>query len=423
MKKNKQTALLVLGMHRSGTSALTGTLGLLDIYLGSELMQADVANEKGYFENNILYTINEKLLAQIQSSWDDLFYTEEKLEKIDGLQELKEALSSEFKYADTFAIKDPRLAFLFPIYQRVLDEMGIEIKILLPYRNPFEVASSLFKRDGMPLEKGMLLWAYHFLLTEKFSRGYQRVFIGFDHLIENTSGVIDEISHKLEMDLSSRYQKSKKNVDNFLEPGLKHHNISMNNLSENMPELIKEILTLEEDFNTKDLTREFDRLYQQLFSYQKLFYNESIVELLREGVETKNTLLETQKALGELHAQIQTQNKVIEDKEQSIQKQNVQIQTQNNVIQEKEQSIQKQNVQIQTQNNVIQEKEQSIQKQNAQIQTQNKVIQDKERELRKTTFQKDKQIDALQQELTQLYMSKSWKLTKPLRWIVRKLYR
>ena len=54
----KQTCILILGMHRSGTSALTGVLSLLDVYLGSELMPASEDNKKGYFENKNLYRIN-----------------------------------------------------------------------------------------------------------------------------------------------------------------------------------------------------------------------------------------------------------------------------------------------------------------------------------------------------------------------------
>jgi hypothetical protein len=69
MNGEKRKCIMVLGMHRSGTSALTGVLGLLDIYLGSELIQADPANSKGYFENSKINTFNEELLNSMDSSW------------------------------------------------------------------------------------------------------------------------------------------------------------------------------------------------------------------------------------------------------------------------------------------------------------------------------------------------------------------
>ena len=78
----KQTCILILGMHRSGTSALTGMLSLLDFHLGSELMEESIANVKGYFESNSLCRINDKLLYQMDSTWDDVFLDEEKISNV-----------------------------------------------------------------------------------------------------------------------------------------------------------------------------------------------------------------------------------------------------------------------------------------------------------------------------------------------------
>lgn len=301
----KQTCILVLGMHRSGTSALTGFLSLLDVYLGSELMKANFTNEKGYFENNILYRINEKLLAQVNSSWDDVFYDEKKLESVKELDELKKAIKSEFEYADTFAIKDPRLAFLFPVYKQVLDELDVHIKIILPYRNPIEVANSLSKRDSMPLEEGMLLWAYHFLLAEKFSRGYDRVFVSFDELMSDTSKVVEDLSTKLHINFADKFHQNKKEIDEFLEPSLKHHNISMDNLSDNTPKIVKDILALKDNFNDSNLGKEFDVLRYELFSYQKLFYNTSIINSLDEGQRAKQSLQSKEQELNQTKQELE----------------------------------------------------------------------------------------------------------------------
>lgn len=239
----KQTAILVLGMHRSGTSALTGMLSLLDVYLGSELMEADFGNEKGYFENTEFYRINEKLFFECDSSWDDIFYNEEKLENIQNTDRLKKIIEKEFRYSNIFAIKDPRLAFLFPIYKKVLEDLNINIKIVIPYRNPLEVASSLHTRDGISMEKGMLLWSYYFLLAEVYSRGNQRVFVSFDELIKKPQESIAKISQFLNIDLNNKFSIYQKDIEIFLEPNLKHHNISIDNFSDKVPHIVKEILS------------------------------------------------------------------------------------------------------------------------------------------------------------------------------------
>jgi hypothetical protein len=71
MKPEK--CVLVLGMHRSGTSALTGILNILGADLGLNMMKAAEDNERGFFENRSIYNINEKILESLGSSWDSPF--------------------------------------------------------------------------------------------------------------------------------------------------------------------------------------------------------------------------------------------------------------------------------------------------------------------------------------------------------------
>lgn len=68
----KQTCILVLGMHRSGTSALTGVLGLLDVYL-ADTIKGDENNKKGYFENWKVQQLNDRIFSSIKSNWQDEF--------------------------------------------------------------------------------------------------------------------------------------------------------------------------------------------------------------------------------------------------------------------------------------------------------------------------------------------------------------
>ena len=75
-KKNRksagpQRAILVLGMHRSGTSAVTGALRLCGVELGTELMQPGSDNPKGFWEHAGVVAIHERLLAALERSWND----------------------------------------------------------------------------------------------------------------------------------------------------------------------------------------------------------------------------------------------------------------------------------------------------------------------------------------------------------------
>ncbi len=335
----KQTCILILGMHRSGTSALTGTLELLDIDLGNDLMTADEGNEKGYFENNSFYRVNEDLLSQINSSWEDVFFNEDKLNHIEDTDELKKVLIKEFKEKNIFAIKDPRLAFLFPVYAKALKELNIDIKIIIPYRNPVEVAASLTKRNDFSPEKGMLLWAYHILLAEKFSRDFQRVFIDFNDLIFNTESTMQQMTESLYIDFNSRYTKKKKEINEFLDPGIKHHNVSIDEILNQTPQIVKEILTQRENFNKNEILNTFNQLRDKLFNYQKLFYNKDIADTFTELDNVKQAFSQLTKDTEPLKQLIETRDQWLQEKEQWIKKQDQWIEKQDQQVQEKEQQV------------------------------------------------------------------------------------
>src|SRR5690349_3871672 len=68
-----RTAYLVLGMHRSGTSAVTQLLSLAGARLPRNLMPGDEHNAQGYFEPWRIATFNDERLRAAGSAWDDVF--------------------------------------------------------------------------------------------------------------------------------------------------------------------------------------------------------------------------------------------------------------------------------------------------------------------------------------------------------------
>jgi len=74
MAKHIGNIVIVLGMHRSGTSAFTGALKIAGFDLGRDIMQANEYNVKGYFENNKIVELNDKILDYFNASWDSVFF-------------------------------------------------------------------------------------------------------------------------------------------------------------------------------------------------------------------------------------------------------------------------------------------------------------------------------------------------------------
>src|SRR4051794_8064808 len=68
-----RTAYLVLGMHRSGTSAVTQVLALAGAALPQNVMAGDEHNARGYFEPWRIALFNDERLRAAGTAWDDAF--------------------------------------------------------------------------------------------------------------------------------------------------------------------------------------------------------------------------------------------------------------------------------------------------------------------------------------------------------------
>lgn len=156
--------IVVLGMHRSGTSAITRGLKVLGAEFGPELMPAQAGdNEKGFWEDLAIYRLNERVLEKLGSSWDawsDVSIGEAELALLEEEKKAAlELLTLRTENHKIYAFKDPRTSVLLPFWQAVFGELqNAIVHYLLAIRTPKSVASSLQKRNEFPLLKSYVLW-------------------------------------------------------------------------------------------------------------------------------------------------------------------------------------------------------------------------------------------------------------------------
>jgi hypothetical protein len=147
----KPRTILVLGMHRSGTSWLTRVVNLSGASLGGAVAGPNPWNQTGHWESVDGILINDLILSLSGGAWDqppDHFYC-------DGLLRWKMKRFLGRLHGDGTAIwKDPRTVLTFPLWKPLLHRHSI----LAIFRHPMSVAQSLQRRDGFSLEKGVELW-------------------------------------------------------------------------------------------------------------------------------------------------------------------------------------------------------------------------------------------------------------------------
>jgi hypothetical protein len=148
--------ICVLGMHRSGTSCLTGCLEEAGVFLGDlgDISTANPHNLKGHRENTKIIAMHKRLLHANGASWYDpprrvRWYPENRHER--------DAIIREYQGIASWGFKDPRTVLAIEGWLEALPELvlaGI-------FRHPLAVAQSLQRRDNFPIRKGLNLWVHY----------------------------------------------------------------------------------------------------------------------------------------------------------------------------------------------------------------------------------------------------------------------
>ncbi len=231
----ESTAILVLGMHRSGTSALAGVLHLLGAAMPDDLMAGDQYNEKGYWESKEIADFNDELFKSAGWTWDQIgkfpadWY--EKPQCGEFRARAVELLAKRFGQSPLFVPKDPRICLLAPFWISVLEEMKIRSVFVIAARHPREVAASLARRDHFPPEKSELLWLTHLLEAERSTRNQPRCFVSYDRLLEDWRACAARIAKTAGLEWPVSFDSAAEKIDATLSGDLKHHRALMEDLA------------------------------------------------------------------------------------------------------------------------------------------------------------------------------------------------
>ena len=226
------TCLLVLGMHRSGTSAVTRILNLLGAALPRDLLPPASDNPTGFWEGAGVVSLNDAILEHAGLRWCDpgplptgLFESPAAAEAVTKLAAFS---TSEFAGESLFAIKDPRVCRLAPIWLDALSAVPARVVPILVLRDPHEVARSLAARSALPVPVpvGLTLWLRHMIEVEAATRNLPRIILRYDRILADWRSVVVQIAHAHGFSWPRPVDEAGAAIDAFLAPGLRHQHAS-----------------------------------------------------------------------------------------------------------------------------------------------------------------------------------------------------
>ena len=190
--------VVVLGMHRSGTSAVSRIVNLLGADVGPESdLLTEFDNPSGHWESKTLVACNDKILASFGRSWDfppwfaPGWEFSERASRL--LPELREAFASVY-HSSPWVWKDPRTCLTFPLWRRVL---GPDLAVVLVFRDPGAVVTSVKRRDGIPILYSVGLWHHYVRAAVAASAGLPVVCLQFEDLAASPVTAVEALARDL----------------------------------------------------------------------------------------------------------------------------------------------------------------------------------------------------------------------------------
>lgn len=224
--------IVVLGMHRSGTSVTANLLNALGAYVGPEqaLLPAGPENPKGYWELRRTMELNDMILATASATWRyPVDFSPDKLtiEQRANIQESIKKLVLDMSVTPCTLLKDPRFSLTLPLWKPFLDPC-IYIHVT---RDPLEVARSLADRDSISIPYGLALWEWYNTHAIAVTEGLDGIRVDYSDLLskpgESVKRMLSLLQQHSEIELKAPDEQQ---LNEIADSRLKHQSANVEDL-------------------------------------------------------------------------------------------------------------------------------------------------------------------------------------------------
>ena len=219
--------VLVLGMHRSGTSAATRLVNLLgpSVCVRRDLLMGTSNNEKGFWESRSLIRANDELLNDMGHTWwfpptlDELARWEGELDGA-AMAAARDTFGQVYP-TEPWVWKDPRTCLTLSFWRRALGRPVVGIVV---YRNPSDIARSLERRNQMDPQFGTALWMRYTRLLLEQAETMPLMVSGYDDIVHDPRSWSESVRRFLgDLGMQVVSEVDAASVREFVDPRLRHN--------------------------------------------------------------------------------------------------------------------------------------------------------------------------------------------------------
>ena len=213
----KDIPIIITGMHRSGTSMITAYLENLGVNVGSDLMNADQNNPKGYFEDVEFLSLQRKMLIAGCKKGDDGhhdwgFTTGTPLNKSvfeNYTSEARKIIQSREDLKSTWGWKDPRTSLMLDFWNGLIPNAYY----ILVFRNPWEVMRSMRNLKAEVFQSNpdyaFKIWKqYNEALLAFYKENKEKcILISANRFLQKPEALAELIQHKFKLEVLEEKKK------------------------------------------------------------------------------------------------------------------------------------------------------------------------------------------------------------------------
>lgn len=203
---NEQKTVIVLGMHRSGTSVVAGILQILGVPMGEDAWGSNYSNPFGHFEDKEFIDLNDRILKMAGGDWSHPPKREDIIRAGEMFRDEVKYIIEKRNGLNMWGWKDPRTILTLEIFIHHI----LNPRFVITYRNNLEIAQSLKERDGFSIEESLHLIQLYNIALDGILRHYQGEeahLLAYENILANPQLESEKIAQFVGLEMSNVQSK------------------------------------------------------------------------------------------------------------------------------------------------------------------------------------------------------------------------